>query len=371
MINIFECIVTNKAKQYVNEVLDSTDLNQGKYTDLFEEKLKQEWGLTNSLTLNSCTSGLFLALKLAGIGQGDEVLLPAQTFIATGLAVLMVNGIPRFTDIDHNGNISLDSIRLKTSNKTKAIIVVHWGGIPSDLKEIYRYCLSHNLKLIEDAAHGFGATYRNSIIGDCKYSDFCTFSTQSIKSLTTGDGGILCCKSEEDKEKAIRLRWFGMSKKNVQRGPNGNRIGDISEIGYKFHQNNINSAIGLGNLDGLRERLEVKYRRAMRYNTELFGLDGITLPIVGYPCKPSYWLYTIKADRRDDLIKKLSENGIQASTVDTRIDVNSVFCGNTEQKAQYLPGQEWFDKNQLSVPCTSSMTDDDQTKILSIIKSGW
>lgn len=369
MINLFETIVTEEAKKNVQNVLDSTFLNQGGYVDTFEETLAKEWNLSNPVTVNSCTSGLFLALKLAGIKENDRVLLPAQSFVATGLAVLMAGAKPEFVDVDSNGNMDCVSLKEKIIKYLpKAVIVVHWGGIPCDIKPIHEYCsnITNKISIIEDSAHAFGATYRDSIIGDCKYSDYCVFSFQSIKMLTTGDGGALCCKIPAKADMAKKLRWFGMSKKNITRGPTGNRIDDIGQLGFKMHMNDINGALGLGNLHGLKERLDIRFKRAMRYNVELFGINGLTLASMNYPCRPSYWLYTIKVENRDGFIKKMTENDIQVSTVDMRMDNYSVFG-----KKEYLYNQEKFEEQQISIPCTYSMTDEEQTKIIETIKGGW
>jgi len=344
----------------------STFLNQGKVIDELEDVLAgSSWNLSLPVTLNSCTASLFLALKLSNIGPDDDVLIPAQTFIATGLSVLMVGARPRFVDIDNNGNMDIDDLKSKLTTSTKAVIVVHWGGWPADLEKISKICKDRDIKLIEDAAHAFGAQYKLSAIGDCQYSDFCTFSLQAIKSLTAGDGGILCCANHEDYERAIRLRWFGIDKQNVVRNENGARLMRVTELGYKLHMHDFNGALALGNLDGLQNRLRRRRQIATRYYSELMFTDVI-LNSCQYSCKPSFWLFPIKVEKRDDLIKKLISNGIQASVVDTRIDENQVFG----YKAR-LPNQEIFENTQLHIPCTSGMTDEEQTKIIDTIKSGW
>jgi perosamine synthetase len=367
MIPLFETIITPKAKQLVNQVLDSGFLNQGKMVDEFEKQLSEQFWLHNPVTLNSCTSALHLALVLAGVKKGDKVLLPPQTFISTGLAVLMVGAEPIFSDIDERGNLDASKIREKDLEQAKAIICVHWGGYPCDLGRLLDKTCDTEKFLIEDAAHAFGSSYKSSVIGDCKYADFCCFSLQSIKSLTSADGGILCCGAQSWKERAEKLRWFGIDKKKVQRNENGERIFDLDELGFKYHMNDYTAALGLGNLDGLKARLNLKYAYAQIYNNRLAKVPGvISLPIPG-DNKPSYWLYTLLVENRDSLIKKLNSAGVAASVVDTRIDRKSLF--NTMNLD--LPGQDFFEAHQLSIPCTSQLSVDDVIFICDKIKEGW
>jgi perosamine synthetase len=366
MISLFETIITPKAKQLVNEVLDSTFLNQGPIVDKFEAALTEQLHFKNPISLNSCTSSLFLALKLAGVELGDKVIIPPQTFVATGLAVLSVGAIPVFCDVDLNGNISLEDLQNCVTKNTKAVIVVHWGGFPADLKPIYEFCSANNIKVIEDAAHALGAEYLDTYIGDCTYSDYCCFSLQAIKALTSGDGGVLCCRNNYDRIRAEKLRWFGIDKKNIVRNENGERAFDITEIGYKLHMNDLTAAIGLGNLEGLENRLKIKEFHATAYDWSFRMTDNLQTAYAKYSCKPSNWLYTIKVKNRNRLIKKLKDNGIQASTVDTRIDKYTIFKGPYE-----LPKQEWFEATQVSIPCTSSLTIDEQVKITHLINEGW
>jgi perosamine synthetase len=168
-------------------------LSEGRLVKEFEEKLEKELGLKNPIAVNSGTSALHLAIVLAGIGPGDEVILPAQTFIATGLVIAQEKAVPVFADIQYKtGNIDPNKIEEKITKKTKAILVVHWGGTPCDMDEIHTIAKKHKLVVIEDAAHALGATYKKRPIGSI--SDFTCFSFQAIKHLTTGDGGAVCVK---------------------------------------------------------------------------------------------------------------------------------------------------------------------------------
>lgn len=359
MIELFETRITPKAKQLVNQVLDSGFLNQGKMVDQLETELSSSWGLKNPVTLNSCTSSLHLALILSGVQPGDEVILPAQTFIATGLAVLMVGAIPVFADITKDGNINPEDVHRKVSRKTKAIIVVHWGGNKANMLGISEIAKKWNIKVIEDAAHAFGV---GDSIGGCIQSDFCCFSLQAIKLLTAGDGGILCCRSQNDYEKALRLRWFGMDKKNVVRNALGERATNVRELGYKYHLNDFAAALALGNLDNLatdlnkRAIIQNKYYYAFRNLFPRFNIiNGFT---------SANWLMVCLASNRNNLILHLKRNFIQASKVDSRIDNNEIFA----KYRMELPTQEFFEEYQVAIPCTSKMSDEDVQRVINCIE---
>jgi perosamine synthetase len=362
-MNLFETTITKEAIENVNKVLLSEKLNQGPMVSEFECALHFDLGMKNPVTLNSCTSSLHLALLLSYIGPGDEVILPPQTFIATGLAILMCGAKPVFADVDQNGNLDPTDIERHITKKTKAVIVVHWGGVPAQMSELQKVCRAKGLWLIEDAAHAIGAKYAGETIGSCSLSDYCCFSLQAIKTLTTGDGGILCCKFEDKYNEAIRRRWFGIDKTNVVRNENGEREINVKELGFKYHMNDISAALGLGNLCGLEERINKRIAIANLYNQ---SLKDVSTPFLGKYEEPSYWLYTIRVGERDDFIKKLRSKGIPASVVDTRIDKNEIFGGPFE-----LPGQKEFEEHQVSIPCHDRLTIDDVLLIIDTINSGW
>ena len=167
-----------------------------------------------------------------------------------------------FADIDPlTGNIDPESVRKKITNKTKAISAVHWAGQPFDISEINSIAKEHGIKVIEDAAHAFGASYEDKPIGSPHSSDYVCFSFQAIKHLTTGDGGLLACKTKEDSDRAKRLRWFGLDRK--YKGNKWNQ--DITECGYKFHMNNIIAAIGIQQMKYINSTVKTHRRKTYSY----------------------------------------------------------------------------------------------------------
>jgi perosamine synthetase len=318
------------------------------------------------VTLNSGTTALHLALVLAGVQSGDEVIIPPQTFIATGMAVLMQGATPVFADIQYNtANIEPGSIRKKITSRTKAIIPVHWAGYPCDLDEINEIARAHSLAVIEDAAHALGATYRGKLIG--AISRFTCFSFQAIKHLNTGDGGALCCLRPEDEKRARVRRWFCIDRDNSTPSFLGERVYDADEVGYKYHLNDLAAAIGLGNLEVFPQVLARLREISNRYRREFSAVRGLTL-LESKPDRQSAdWLFTMLVERRDDFLRALQSRGVPASVLHQRIDRNSVFGGRRKD----LPNMNHFNDHQASVPLHGGLSDEEVGTVIAAVKAGW
>ena len=365
-MNFFHTHISPLAYDLIKETLDSTFISEGKRVKQFEEALESQLGLANPVTVNSGTSALHLALVLAGVGPGDEVILPAQTFVASGLVILMQRATPVFADIDPlTGNISLESIKEKITDRTKAIIPVHWGGYPCDLDEIKAIANVHGLTVVEDAAHALGATYKGRPIGSI--SRFTAFSFQAIKHLTTGDGGALCCANQEDARQAVVRRWFGIDRANSRPSILGEREYDLTDLGYKYHMNDLAASLGLANLADFKDRLRRRQENARVYREELGNVTGLTLLRADPDRTHAYWLFTILVERREAFIRKLASAGVPSSVVHLRIDLNSIF----DSAGADLLGQESFNEKQVSIPVHENLSSQQVWKVVETINSGW
>lgn len=365
-VNFFGTHISTSAIELATQVLQSGWISEGRMVKEFELALESHLGLRHPIAVNSGTAALHLALLLSGIKSGDEVILPAQTFVATGLSILMQGAKPVFADIDPlTGNLAPSSVADKVTPRTKAIMPVHWGGYPCDLREIGAVAEQHGLVVIEDAAHALGAKYKDHPVGSI--SRFTAFSFQAIKHLTTGDGGALCCAVEEDAEWAIVRRWFGIDRRKSEPSVLGERIYDIEAVGYKYHMNDLAAAVGLGNLKTFSQRLSRRQHIGAYYRKHLDGIPGLQL----LECEPdrthAYWLFTVLVDRREDFIRKLAEHSIPASVVHLRIDHNSVFGGVRTD----LPGQAEFNRRQVAIPVHDALSDEQVDMIVTTVKSGW
>lgn len=365
-MEFFHTTISPRAIDNVITVLQSTMVSEGAKVKEFEDALHTTLGIEHPVAVNSGTSALHLALVTAGIGPGDEVILPAQTFIATGFSILMCGARPVFADIDPStGNLDPVSVRAKITERTKAIMLVHWGGYPCDVTEFDILAKEHHLIVIEDAAHALGAIYRDKPIG--AISPLTIFSFQAIKHVTTGDGGAVACLSQAHFERARRLRWFGIDRMHDAPSILGERTYNLSEVGYKYHMNNVAAAIGLGNLIDFPQQLARRRAIAGRYRHALQKVSGVRLLRSDDDREGAYWLFTLLVERRLDFIKALQARAIPTSVVHLRIDRNGVFGGITPE----LTGQEKFDNEQIAIPIHSNLSDAEVEQVIEAIMKGW
>jgi len=302
----------------------------------------------------------------SGVGAGDEVVTTAQTFVATAMAVLYAGATPVFADIQPGGpNIDPCDIEHRISSRTRAIIVVHYGGYPCEMDEILAVANKHRLKVIEDCAHALGATYKGHPVG--ALGDFGIFSFQAIKQMTTGDGGMLVCKDAGDHQTAYRRRWFGIDRANRKTSEIGQPEWDINEVGYKYHMNDIAAAMGTVQVEEFdatqvrRRELNTMYRRELR------EVPGLTLLAEKADRESACWLFTVLVERRLDFIRAMKGRGVEAAVWHQRIDKHSLFGGLRDD----LPNQTLFNDAQVSIPMRPNLTDGEVETVLTSVGKGW
>jgi dTDP-4-amino-4,6-dideoxygalactose transaminase len=250
-IVLFRPHIPKGAISEVTDVLNSRWIGQGPKVDQFEEKFNHLVGADSGIAVGSGTDALHLAYLLAGVEPGDEVISTVFTCTATNIPLLYSSAKPVFADVQrHTMNIDPADIEHRITSKTKAISIVHYGGLPCDMDEIGAIAKKHGLAVIEDAAHAVGAKYRGMSVG--AISDFTMFSFQAIKHITTGDGGYLTIKNPERVPLAKRLRWFGIDRQAKTRGIWDN---DITDVGYKYQMTDIGAALGLAAIEEWDETL--------------------------------------------------------------------------------------------------------------------
>lgn len=366
MIAIFQPRVPESVVEQVAATLRDGWLSEGRRVREFEEAFVHKFNLPRALALNSGTAALHLAVLGAGVGRGDEVIVPAQTFVATATAVLMAGGTPVFADIQSGSpNIDPSDVERRITPQTKAIIVVHYGGYPCDMDEINAVAQRHELKVIEDAAHALGARYRGRPVGTL--GDFAIFSFQAIKQLTTGDGGMLVCREARTYQNAYRLRWFGIDRANRKPSPLGQPEWDITELGYKYHMNDVAAMMGLAQLavfDTAQARRQLLNRL---YRSELACVSGLTLIEERADRVSGCWLFTIRVERRMEFIRALRSRGVDCAVWHQRIDRNTLFGGERPD----LPNQARFNEEQVSIPCRDTLNDGEVETVIRAVCSGW
>lgn len=352
---------------YVDEellkVLHSGWIGQGEGVKKFEYELMKEFDNENVLTLSSGTHGLTLALRLIGVGRGDEVITTPLTCTATNMPILQQGAKIVWADVKRDLNIDPKSIKKCITKKTKAIVVVHWGGYPCDMEEIKK--VAGNIPIIEDCAHAYGSTYKNSYVGDCMYSDFAMFSFQAIKHLTSTDGGALCCANEDDYERGKLLRWYGIDRESPRTDFRCEE--DIVEWGYKFHMNDVCATIGMSNMAIAKENIRKAMDNARHYENEFIPFDGIEVPQVADDRNSSYWLFTMLVENRSDFCHMMGSKGIAVSRVHERNDKHTCF----RKFKKDLPGLESIIDKMICIPVGWWVTEADRDYIIESIKEGW
>lgn len=344
----------------LEKVIYSGYIAEGETVVEFEQKLAELLNNPYCLTVNSGTAALHLSLLLIGVGKGDEVISTALTAEPTNTTIALTGAKVVFADVDVNtGLIDPISIEERLTKNTKAIMVVHYAGMVCDMDRINELSDKYKIPVIEDAAHAFLSKYNNSYVGN--NSRYTCFSFQAIKHLTTIDGGLLCLKNEEEYIRARKLRWFGLDKK-VPRLEN-----DITEAGYKYHMNNVNATIGLVQLKCLKENVFRYVENGRYFDEALKGVTDITIIPYYKNTEPSYWLYTIIVERRDDFIKMMADNGIMASPLHLRNDRHSVFQAQNIE----TPNLDVFYDSYVHIPCGWWVSDLDREYIVQTIIKGW
>jgi len=363
---LFKVYINKKqALKEIEKVFDSGFLNEGTEVTKLTSYFNTYLNTSRVVALNSCTSALTLALKLANVLPGDEVITVSMTCVATNTPILNVGGKVVWADINyHTGNINAFNVEKLISSKTKAIICVNWAGLPCDLDMLSAICKKHNIKLIQDAAHSFGATYNGEHIWHS--ADYTCYSLQAIKHITTGDGGLLVVNTNDaDFERAKRLKWFGIdrdSSKDEKGEWKGQRWQvDIPEAGYKFHMNNITAAIGLAQFDSILNITNSHKENGLAYAKAFKGTKVVSLE---YPSNatPAFWVYTVLLPDtidRDDTIKRLNSLGIDAGLVHVPNHTYTCFKDSLVE----LPDTDYFNKHQISLPCGWWLTKEDITYI--------
>ncbi|CAL2082929.1 DegT/DnrJ/EryC1/StrS family aminotransferase [Tenacibaculum sp. 190524A05c] len=362
MIPLIKTILPPKEQllEKLGEVLYSGYIAQGSYVDEFEKEFGKFNGSKNNLSVNSGSSALHIALILAGVEPGDEVISTAITAEPTNTVISQTGAKIVWADIDlKTGNLCPDSVEAKITNKTKAIMVVDYAGTPVNVERFLEIEKKYNVSVIQDSAHALGATYNGQKLGN--HFKYTTFSFQAIKHMTTVDGGMICIKNDEEFERAKLIRWFGI-KKGISRLEN-----DIKVQGYKYHMNNVNAAVGLCQLEQIEGVIDKYIANGKYFDQELKNIEGIEL-MEYYPgSQPSYWLYTMKVQEREKFIKHLSDNGIMASELHKRNDTHSIF---SESKVK-LPNVDKFEEEWVHIPCGWWVEEKDRKHIVDIIKKGW
>lgn len=307
MIPVNEPLITQDAKDLVAQSLSEGWVSSaGPYVEKFEAEFAKYLGVKHAISMSSGTAALHIALLSAGIGAGDEVVVPAFTMAASWMAVMYCGATPVFVDVDPEiYTIDPSKIEAVITSKTKAIMPVHIYGHPANMDEVSRIAKQHNLIVLEDAAEAHGAKYKGKLVGSI--GDINAYSFYANKIITTGEGGMVVTNDD-------RLADHARSLKDLSHSKTKRFIHD--ELGYNYRLTSLQAALGLGQLRHIDEFLSIKRHMATLYTKYLQDIPGLQTPVVRDWAEHVYWMYAITIDEtkfgmsKDDLRAKLLEHGV-------------------------------------------------------------
>jgi perosamine synthetase len=348
----------------MREVLESGYLAEGAQVQQFERAFGDWIGNPHVFATNACTSALQIALRESGVGPGTKVIMSPMTCVATACPVTALGAEILWADCDPaTGLIDIASVLRIEDPAVRAVVAVHWGGDLAPVAALGAYCRQRGWKLIEDAAQAFGAAHTAGMVG-ATGSDYVCFYFQAIKHLTTGDGGMVACGTAAQAEAGKLLTWFGIDKHQFRLASGEiNWDLDIPQAGYKMHMNNIAAAIGLAQLPRMPRVLALHRDNGHLYETLLADAEGVR--VAARRGRSAYWVFTLLASRRDELMAYLQGRGVQASLMHTRIDV---YTGLWAAPHQGLPGADRFAAEHLCLPCGWWLTPEQIGEIAQMIK---
>ena len=319
-IPIYKPSIDEEESLYVNEALNSSWISsKGKFIDQFEKEFSKYTGINNSHSVTNGTVALHLALLALGIGEDDEVIVPSLTYIASVNCIKYVGAEPVFVDSDLNWQASISDIKKKITKKTKAIIAVHLYGFAAPIEEIKKIANYNNIFLIEDCAEAIGTKVKNKHVGN--FSDISTFSFYGNKTITTGEGGMVCTNNSFLAKKIYKLKTQGLAKDKEY----WHEI-----IGYNYRMTNICAALGLAQIKKVNKFLEKKKNIFEYYKSKLSNLNISFQNNISSQSLSSYWMICFLVDKesqRDKLRNYLKDNGIETRPIFYPIHLMPMYKG--------------------------------------------
>jgi dTDP-4-amino-4,6-dideoxygalactose transaminase len=368
-IPLFDLNFDEKEEQAVLETIQSKWISTGPKTAAFEERFASMLNAKHAVALSNCTVSLHLALKLAGVQAGDEVICPSLTFVATVNSIRYVEANPVFADVTSYENPTIDpeDIRRKITSKTKAIMVMHYGGFACDMDKIMQIARENNLKVIEDACHGPLSEYKGKKLGTI--GDVGCFSFFSNKNISTGEGGMLITNNDEYASRTKLLRSHGMTTMSYERAKGHSTAYDVVELGYNYRMDDIHSSIGLVQLDKIETDLNKRTEVRKLYVKLLSEIPGIIIPFRDYSEFSSNYILPIvlkdgNAEKRDQIRAALAEAGIQTSMHYPAVHRFSIY----KEFYSELPVTDYLVNNLITLPMYSKLTGEQVHYICNTLK---
>ena len=364
-INFSPPLIAEDEIQEVVESLKSGWITTGPKAKEFEKRVCEYTGAKYAVATSSCTSALFLALKALGVNEGNEVIVPTFTFASTAHVVVHCGAIPLFIDCDFDTfQIDTSKIEEKITPRTKAIIPVHYGGNPVEMKEVLKLSKKYNLKVIEDSAHAIGSEYKGKKIGSLESNATC-FSFYATKNLTTAEGGMIVTDDKELADIARKMTMYGISDSreiwDSRYAKTGNWFYDIEMIGYKANMADINAAMGIYQLEKLDRFIDTRKKYAHMYTQKLDG-TGCEFMKIKKGNKSAWHLFPLLLPShidRDDFITGLNKRGVGSSVLFRPLHMHSVYKKLLGTKEGDFPISESIFNRLVNIPVSPAITRDE------------
>jgi UDP-4-amino-4,6-dideoxy-N-acetyl-beta-L-altrosamine transaminase len=345
----------------VLSTLKSPFLTCGPKVREFEQSICDYTGAKYCVSVSNATAGLHLAMLAIVINQGDEVITSPMTFLASSNCVLYAGGTVKFADIEpETANIDPNEIKKQITDKTKAIIPVHFAGQSCDMEEISKIAKANNFFVIEDAAHAIGSDYKGTKVGSCKYSDMTVFSFHPVKTITTGEGGAITTNNKELYEKLLALRSHGMHKDGEMVS---NWKYEMRELGYNYRLTDIQAALGITQLKKL-DNFKKRRREIVEYYNKNLGLPHLVEKDFSNAC---FHLYPVMVRNREDFYHKAKDMGLNLQVHYIPVHTQPYYKDLGFNDGDY-PNAEIYYKKCISLPVYPDLTNRDLKEIVKRIK---
>lgn len=369
MIPIAKPYLTQEEAQAAYDTILTGWITQGPRVAEFEEKFAQYTGANHAVAVSNCTTALHLSMIVAGIKEGDEVICPSMSYIATANSIKYVGATPVFAEVGLDYNIDIEDVKIKITSKTKAILIVHQIGMPADIDAFAALCKAHNLMLIEDAACAIGSTYKGKKIGS--HSDLVCFSFHPRKVISTGDGGMITTTNEAFANRMKLLRQHGMSVNDRVRHQSKSVIfEDHLEVGYNYRMTDIQASVGIKQLEKLDWIVEERRKIAAKYFEGFKDIPGIVLPYENENRTTNYQSFSIYLTEectldRNEIMQELLDKGVAS-----RRGIMTTHRETAYNNGSYhLPVSEKMADRSIIIPLYVPMSNEEIEKVIMGIKS--
>lgn len=354
-IPVFAPSIGEDTKKHLEDALNVGWLGMGASTKEFEDRISEFLNLEDRfvVTTNTGTSALHIALRVANIGPGDEVITPSFNYVADHQAIKMTGADVVMCDVkEDNLGIDYEKAEKLITDKTKAIIPLHFAGIPCNQKEVFEMAEKYHLRVIEDAMHAFGTTIDNKKIGS--YGDITCFSFDPVKIITSIDGGCVVVNSKEEAERLQKLRLLGVDKDTTERYKNKRAWDyDVISEGYRYHLTNIMASVGISQIKKINTFITNRQKICQEYNQAFKEIKDIKIPQSDFSnISPFIYSLRILNDKRDDLIKHLDKLEIDVGIHFIPVHKHKYFSNS---KFGNMKVTEQIVKEVLTLPLHSNM----------------